>query len=134
MLAFELLNAAGCLQKLGNAKEARRRMDRAQDLAQDIEDAKLIASVLIQSASLRSALGDLRDAEGDARKAVEVAGTEGLRRELANAHYLLGDILGKRNQESAARESLERALRLFRRLKDEGMARRLGAEIQNLKR
>ena len=134
MLAFELLNAAGCLQKLGNAKEARRRMDRAQDLAQDIEDAKLIASVLIQSASLRSAQGDLRDAEGDARKAVEVAGTEGLRRELANAHYLLGDILGKRNQESAARESLERALRLFRRLKDEGMARRLGAEIQNLKR
>lgn len=132
MLAFELLNAAGCLQKLGDARGARRAMDRSREIAENLEDPKLIASVLIQSASVRSRQGDLRAAEADARRAIEIAQAEGLLRELANAHYLLGDILGKRRHVAPARESLERALGLFRRVKDEGMVRRLG-ELRNLK-
>lgn len=133
MLVFELLNAAGALQKLGDAKEARRRMDRARELAEDLEDAKLLASILVQSASVRSAQGDLRGAEADARRAIEAASAEGLMRELAHAHYLLGDILGKRDHKAAARDSFERARRLFQRLKDEEMARRLAGELRNLK-
>jgi len=131
---FELANAASCLQKLEDLKGARRYMGRAEDLAGKVEDPKLTAGMLLQSAFLDVALGELREAEEGARRAVDLAKRESLARELAHAHYLLGDILVKRGQAATARRSLEEAAARFRRLEDKEMVQRLATELAKLKR
>jgi tetratricopeptide (TPR) repeat protein len=134
LLSFELLNAAGCLQKLGDSRQAKRFMKRAEDLAEEIDDPKLSASVFIQSAYIKSGIGELDDAEEVVRKAIEVAKKNKMMRELANAYYLLGDILRELRREKEATRALEDALALFRRLKDEGMTQRLVSELANLRK
>ena len=109
-------------------------MKRSEDLAEEIDDPKLIASVFIQSAYIKSGMGDHDDAEEVVRKAIEVAKKSKMLRELANAYYLLGDILRELRREKEATRSLEDALALFRRFKDEGMTKRLASELTNLRK
>jgi tetratricopeptide (TPR) repeat protein len=104
---------------LGDFGAADLRSERAQALAEDVSDARTVASLYEDMTVTRERQGDLEGALLYARKSLEAYERLADQRAIGSAWNTLGWVYVKRGQVSRAREALDRAEDIAERIKDD---------------
>jgi len=133
-LAYALMNAAGCYLELKEHGKALESLARSQELARDLDEAKLLSSVDLQLASLYQRTRRWKAAKDSAEEALNIAESRGFERDRAFANYIIGTIEKKRGNAKVARGILKAAANQFKRAGDDAMAREVDEAMRSLRR